>query len=251
MKKWRGLILLCFFVCLLFVYIGISEMTDGGFVHFNNEIAEFVTHPIVVTVLLSLGCLGLVLELFTSGFGIPGFIGLSSLFLFFFGHALKGLAGWESFIFFGVGLILLALEVFLPGGMVGMIGLISVITGLVMAAGSLTTILIALFIALCVTAIGSYLFYKTFGYNGPLKKMVLYDRTTNEKGYVSNESRIELIGKCGVAITDLRPAGTITMGQERLDVVTEGSYIRKGIVVEIIKVEGSRIVVREQKEEEE
>ena len=46
-------------------------------------------------------------------------------------------------------------------------------------------------------------------------------------------------------MTPLRPAGTIRVDHERIDVVSDGSYIDKGKHVEIIKVEGSRIVVRE------
>nr|WP_308807795.1 ATP-dependent Clp protease proteolytic subunit [Alkalicoccobacillus plakortidis] len=55
-------------------------------VSFAEKIARFVTNPIVIPILLTLGSLGLVLELYTPGFGIPGMVGLSALGLFFFGH---------------------------------------------------------------------------------------------------------------------------------------------------------------------
>jgi len=75
--------------------------------------------------------------------------------------------------------------------------------------------------------------------------MILMDATDTESGYVSNINRTELIGKLAVTSTPLRPAGTVNLDGERIDVVSEGSYIDKGKDVMIVKVEGSRIVVRE------
>jgi membrane-bound serine protease (ClpP class) len=77
------------------------------------------------------------------------------------------------------------------------------------------------------------------------KKLILTDATTTESGYVSNRNRTELIGIMGIALTDLRPSGTVLVDDERIDVVSEGSFIAKGTKVKFIKVEGSRIVVRE------
>ena len=82
------------------------------------------------------------------------------------------------------------------------------------------------------------------------KKLILKDSTSTEKGYVSNRNRTELIGLEGIAITPLRPSGTVLIEDERIDVVSEGNFIQKGQKVKIIKAEGSRIVVRELPEEE-
>ncbi|MBN3556190.1 nodulation protein NfeD [Fictibacillus nanhaiensis] len=212
---------------------------------FADKIARFVTNPVVVPILLSLGSLGLVLELYTPGFGIAGSIGALSLLLFFYGHMIAGLAGWEAIILFGVGLILLILELFLPGGIIGILGVLAVLTGLIMAGGSLTGILIAIAIAIVVTIIGSYFFLRSFGYNGSLKKLVLFDSTSSEKGYLSHNERKDLTGKIGVTATTLRPSGSLRLDDEFIDVVTEGSYIEKGTPVKIIKASGGRVVVRE------
>lgn len=77
------------------------------------------------------------------------------------------------------------------------------------------------------------------------KKLVLNDSTNTESGYISNENRLELIGKVGVTLTPLRPSGTIVLDDERIDVVSEGTFIAKDKQVKIVKTEGSRIVVRE------
>lgn len=214
-----------------------------------EKVARFVTSPIVVSILLSVGFLGLVLELFMPGFGVAGIIGLTSLFLYFFGHLLAGLAGWESIALFILGIVLLLLEIFVPGGIIGILGLAAVIGGLVMAAGSITTIAIAMGIAFVVTLLGAFLFLKYVGYNGPLKKLILFDSTSTEKGYVSSKQRQELTGKIAKSITPLRPAGTAELEGEFLDVVTEGSFIQKDKNIKIVKVQGARIVVREIKED--
>ena len=74
------------------------------------------------------------------------------------------------------------------------------------------------------------------------------DATDTESGYVSNVNRVELLGRIAKTSTPLRPSGAIELDGERIDVVSEGSYIDKGKSVIIVKVEGSRIVVRESEE---
>ncbi|MDN4525440.1 nodulation protein NfeD [Fictibacillus sp. NE201] len=214
-----------------------------------EKVARVVTSPIVVAILFSIGFLGLAIELFTPGFGIAGTIGLLSLSLYFFGHMIAGLAGWESIALFVLGLVFLFLEIFVPGGIIGLLGVIAVIAGLVMAAGSVTTVAISIGIAVVVTVIGSFIFLKYFGYRGPLRKLILFDSTSTEKGYVSNDQRADLTGRIAESITPLRPSGTAELDGEYLDVVTEGSFIQKGKKLKIVKVQGSRIVVREVKED--
>jgi membrane-bound serine protease (ClpP class) len=211
---------------------------------FADKIARFVTNPVIVPILLSLGSLGLVLELYTPGFGIAGSIGLLSLLLFFYGHMIAGLAGWEAILLFVIGLVLMIMEIFLPGGIMGIIGVIAMLTGLILAGGSLSGILIAIAIAIVVTVIGSYFFIRSFGYNGPLKRLVLFDSTSSEKGYLSHQERVELTGRIGITATPLRPSGSVKIDDEYLDVVSEGSFIGKNEKVKIVKVSGGRVVVR-------
>lgn len=213
---------------------------------FSEKLARIITNPIVVPILLSIASIGLVVELYSPGFGIPGIMGLSSLGLFFFGHTVAGFAGYETIIVFVVGLILLIAEFFVPGGIVGIIGGILIIGSLLFAGASFVHMAYSILIAMIIAVIGMVILMKFFGKKMHVfNKLVLRDATTTEDGYVSNTNRIELIGKIGKAVTPLRPAGTILQDQERIDVVTEGSYIDAGKTVEIIKVEGSRIVVRE------
>lgn len=211
-----------------------------------EKIARFITNPIVVSILLTIGSLGLVVELYSPGFGIPGIMGISALLLFFYGHLVAGLAGLESIILFVVGIVLILLEFVLPGGIIGLIGLGAILTSFFLAGSSMMVISISLLVALVATIIVSIILVKIFGKKlHVFKKIILFDSTNSESGYVSNKNRDDLIGKQGIALTTLRPSGTAIINDERLDVVTQGNYIERNTRVEVIKTEGSRIVVRE------
>ncbi|MDN4607059.1 NfeD family protein [Sporosarcina highlanderae] len=215
-------------------------------VSFAEGIVRFITHPFVVPILLSIAGLGLVVELYSPGFGVPGTMAITSLLLFFFGHLIAGLAGYETLILFGIGVILIILELFLPGGIAGTLGAVAIVASIIMAGGNPMSMAYAVLIAIAVAVTGMVIIMKFFGKRlHLLNKMVLMDSTDTESGYVSNVNRTELLGKKGTTITPLRPAGTVELDGERIDVVSQGSYIDKGKHVIIVKVEGSRIVVRE------
>jgi membrane-bound serine protease (ClpP class) len=70
--------------------------------------------------------------------------------------------------------------------------------------------------------------------------------TSTSDGYVSASPTINtLLGKRGVALTDLRPSGAALIDGKRTDVLTEGSFIKRGTAVRVIRVEGSGVVVTE------
>lgn len=218
---------------------------------FLVKLARFVTNPIIVPILLSIGSLGLVLELYSPGFGLPGIAGLSALMLFFYGHMIAGLAGYEAMLLFALGVILLIAEIFVPFGISGVLGGIAIIGSLYLAGADMTQISISILIALGVAIIGMVIIMKFFGRRLKLfNKIILSDSTSTERGYVSSIERRELVGSTADTLTPLRPSGTIVIGDERLDAVSEGNFIDRNKKVIIRKVEGSRIVVRELKEEE-
>ncbi|GGA32503.1 NfeD family protein [Psychrobacillus lasiicapitis] len=218
---------------------------------FMESVARFVTHPIIVPILLSIASLGLIVELYSPGFGVAGTMGLISIALFFFGHLVAGLAGYETLIIFIVGVLLIIAEFFLPGGISGILGAAAIIFSIILAGGNIVQMSIAVLIALTVAIVGMVIIMKFFGKRlKAFNKIILSDATTTEQGYVSNENRIDLIGKVAVTMTALRPSGTIRIDNERIDAVSDGSFVAKDKKVMIIKVEGSRIVVREVAEEE-
>lgn len=217
---------------------------------FAEEIARFVTSPIVIPILLSVASLGLIVELYTPGFGVAGTMGLVALFLFFYGHVIAGLAGLEAITLLVIGIILLVLELFVPGGILGVIGASAIVVSLFIAGYDLSHMAISILIAFIVAIITFIILYKSAGEErGLFKKIVLRDRMTTDEGYVSALNRENLIGEEGVSVTPLRPAGTMLLNDERIDVVTEGNYIGIHKPIKVIQVEGMRVVVREVKQD--
>ena len=101
----------------------------------------------------------------------------------------------------------------------------------------ITVIIIGLIIFACLENYGSS---KNDAFDG----LVLGERQRNRDGYTGTKSKRELLGAIAVCSTDLRPAGSVTVEGEPVDVVTEGDFIKKGDIVKIINVEGSRVLVR-------
>lgn len=232
----------------LLAHIGMEGASIEEFeLSLAEQIARIVTHPVVIPILLSIGGLGLMLELFSPGFGIPGLLGAFALFLFFFGHTVAGFAGLEALILFIVGAGLLVLEVFSPSfGLFGILGLGAILTSLIMSSFSTVNILISFTVAILVTIIGMVILMKNVDRSSTMKRMILNDATTTEQGYISSTTRDDLTGKTGEALTVLRPSGSASIGEERLDVVSEGGYIEQGKKIKVVSVSGSKIVVREE-----
>lgn len=211
-----------------------------------EKIARFITNPFVYSMLLTIGLLGIVLELFSPGFGVFGFTGVSSLLLFFYGHLVAGLTGYETLILFIIGIALILLELFISGGIAGIIGFIAMGASFFLAADNAVYMGISLLVAIIVSILIASLLIKVFGKKMRLfKKLILTDSTNTESGYIANISRLELIGLVGSTLTVLRPSGTIVIENERIDAVSEGGYIGKGSKVKVVRAEGSRIIVRE------
>ncbi|NIK67529.1 MULTISPECIES: nodulation protein NfeD [unclassified Paenibacillus] len=211
-----------------------------------EKIASWLVNPIVMTVLFILGIAGIAIELFVPGFGVPGIVGILSFGLYFFGHYIAGFAGMESVVLFIVGIALLLIEVFVPSwGILGILGSASLIAGVLTAASNPMTAFISLVIALAAAAVILYFVVRKYKDRGIWNKFILREKLTTEQGYLSAETKEELLGQEGIAITPLRPAGTIQIGDNRIDVVTSGEFIASGKTVKVIKTEGTWVVVRE------
>lgn len=216
-------------------------------------VVRFLTNPLVAPLLLSLGMLGLIFEIKTGSFGLGGLVSLGSLGLFFGSSLLVGLAGWEEIILLGVGAVLLAVEIFvLPGfGAAGVLGLISLAAAVVLAmvgstptAAGLTQAFLVLFASLVITAAVAYAWIRHLPHSGRFAGLFLKGGAAQAEGYIAALPRTDLVGREGVAVTDLRPAGTAEVGGERVDVVTEGEYVPQGGAVRVVRSEGYRHVVR-------
>ncbi|MFD2116127.1 nodulation protein NfeD [Paenibacillus yanchengensis] len=211
-----------------------------------EKVARWVVDPYVKTVLLILGIAGILIELFVPGFGVPGIIGLLSFILYFFGHYVAGFAGMEAIVMFVLGLVLIVAELFIPSfGILGITGGVSVIAGVVFAAGNPMSAFISLLIAFVVAIIIVIIVARTNKGKLVWNKFILREKLTTEEGFLSAEVKTSLIGKEGITITKLRPAGTIEIDGERFDVVTAGEFVDHHKTVIVTKAEGTWIVVRE------
>jgi membrane-bound serine protease (ClpP class) len=142
---------------------------------------------------------------------------------------------------FVVGAILLLLETVLPGMIAGIIGLLCVIVGVVEAfiifgPETGTYVLAGAVVALM---FGTFLWLKFFP-ESRAGRVFASHQTVGEIG----TERPELVGKAGIAFTPLRPSGTAVINGQRIDVVTEGSMVDRGVSIRVVAVEGMRVVVR-------
>ncbi|CAE6740377.1 NfeD family protein [Nitrospira defluvii] len=219
-----------------------------------ESLVRIFTHPIVSSILIAVGMLGIIVEIQSPGFGVPGVVGLTSLALFLWGHWLVRLAGWEEVLLIGIGLILLVVEIFLlPGfGLFGAIGIVALLGGLglslvgtgatwavvLYALGQvIVAVLLAVVLALALLRVLPRL---PFG-----RRLILETELPAQAGYASAlDTDRRWLGKRGIAASTLRPAGIAHFDHERVDVITEGEFIEAGDPIEVLRVEGNRIVVR-------
>jgi membrane-bound serine protease (ClpP class) len=203
---------------------------------------------------MTVGILGIIVELRTPGFGVPGALGIGSLALFFWGHWLVRLAGWEEVLLVTLGLLLLALEMFVvPGfGVTGALGLLALAGGLGLSlvgagatwetiAGAAGRVALSLVVAAVAAAV-LVRFLPRLPFGRPL---VLDTSMRAAEGFVSEpEGDRAWLHRRGVAVSPLRPAGIAEIEGERVDVVAMGEFIEPGAPVLVVRVEGNRIVVR-------
>ena len=216
-------------------------------------VVRFLTNPLVSPLLLSIGMLGLIFEIKSGAFGLGGLLSLTSLGLFFGSSLLLGLAGWEELLLLGSGLIALGVEVFLiPGfGIAGIAGAGLIAAAVVFAlVGNLPTandfVSAGGILAASVVVTGAVLFgwLRHLPTSQRWSGLFLKASTNAAEGFISAPNRSDLVGREGLASTDLRPAGTAHFGDERLDVVTEGAFIMAGAAIKVVQSDGYRHIVR-------
>ncbi len=227
-----------------------------------EQLVRFLTNPIVGGLLMSIGMLGIAIELYSPGVGLPGGVGVACLGLFFFGHFMTHLAGVEEIVLVAIGAALLALEIFvIPGfGVAGIAGLIVLALGLILAVsgldlevslqtGAIWTAVIRVLAALTFSTFA----FLGFLYVAPRSRYTSWLVLKERVGGSASDREVrkpdaptddELMGQEGVAVGDLRPSGVARFGDARVDVVTEGDYVVKDSRVRVIEIKGNRVVVR-------
>jgi membrane-bound serine protease (ClpP class) len=223
-----------------------------------EDIVRFLTGPIVAGLLMSLGFLGLIFELRSPGWGVGGTIGIIALLLFFGSHYIINLAeAWEILLFL-LGVALLAVEIFIiPGfGIAGISGLILILTSVFLGTlGSwdfvtredINNSLYALLAALLLTIVSAIATFRALPRWSAFRRVILEDEEKVSSGYISNKrDYTPLVGKSGIARSDLRPTGIAEIAGQRYDVVSQGDFIDAGSSIKVIATENYRIIVAKQ-----
>ena len=184
-------------------------------------------------------------QLFSKKFGFFGITSIISLAIYIALHSYKTGISIFVFLLFVGGVSLIALEMFIPGGIVGTVGVITLVYAIIYVNESTYNIAFIIIISFMLS-VALFLFNrkvlnKKLNF---LNQLVLNDAISTEDGYVASESRSDLVGSTMMSYTDLRPAGVAVLNEEKFDVVTDGDFIEKGNEIEVVRVEGMRIVVR-------
>ncbi len=236
---------------MILISSAVAAAVDPGVL---DAIVRFLAEPWVAPVLLTVGILGILVEIKAFAHGLAGALGVLALALFFGAHFLVGAAGGIELALLAAGVVLVVIEgVALPGlGAFGLVGGLAILASIFLtlaghgaggpaysqAAGILGATLIAVMVSAWALA-------RTLPGSARLRRsgVMLGESTLREAGYIAAPPREDLLGAGGIALTDLRPAGAVEVAGERLDVVADGKFIPAGTRVKVVRSDGYRHVV--------
>jgi membrane-bound ClpP family serine protease len=239
-----------------------SQVQVAGY-DWLDGFAEFLRRPVTRIFLVMIGIVCLILELKMPGVGVPGVIAAVCFILFFWSHSQSAGLDLLGVLLFILGVILIALEVFvLPGfGVAGISGTLLIVFSLALVAlekrpqttedwFSLLSMMAQFGLALIGAVLLAVLLVSYLPSIPYLNRLILKPKADEElTGEELHEAvrpeTAALLGALGVAATPLRPAGKVKFGDEYIDVVAEGSYVEPGARVQVVEIEGNRIVVKE------
>jgi membrane-bound ClpP family serine protease len=184
----------------------------------------------------------LAVEFLAKARGMAGVSGLLLMGWYVSGHWGTTAGWWLAALLVGLGLVIIDGKL-LQHGTLASIGTILVLAGLVIPTGNWLTGTLVAFAWVIGLAL-SPLSLKVLPKRDWLEKIVLKFVMTKEAGYSSlNRAYRELVGREGSALTDMRPAGTVQIGDGRFSAVTEGHWVKKGSRVRVLSVDGVKILV--------
>lgn len=219
-----------------------------------EDLVRFISNPIVSSLLIMIGLIGLYTEIKTPGWGLPGTVGIIALALFFGTGYILQIASIIEILLFIIGFGLLVVEIFLiPGfGIFGIAGIVLMVLGLFLGLLSdfklidwdlISIAIVQLAAAFVGTTTIALILLKFLPKTEMFNKLILKDQVAEKSGYAATPHVSEVLGAEGTALTDLRPSGTALFNGKRYDVLTEGDYITHGSKIVVKSVEGSKVVV--------
>jgi len=248
----------------LYEVLKIYDLADAEVIeielNWSEHILRFLTHPIITSILLAVAMFGLIAEVRTPGWGLGGTLALVALALFFGSHLILRLAEWWEPMLFIAGLGLLLVEIlFIPGfGVVGLLGIAFMLAALVISQlgtvelwslwslEKIATVVGRLAASMIGAIVFSLIFLRALPRFAAFNRLILRSETRASEGYVSSatDRDVELVGKRGIALSDLRPVGVGMFDGQRLDIIADGEFIEEQTPIQIVEDRGSRIVVK-------
>ena len=223
--------------------------------NWSEAVVRFLTNPVVASLLTTFGFLGILFELQSPGWGIPGFVGLTCLILSLSASYIAELATMSDLMFIFAGLALLLLEILvIPGfGVAGVGGIGLMLYGLYLLllpevpVGDeiMNQTMDGFLIGIIGAIIGLYLLGKIMIKTKFWEQLTAPDVQKKEDGYANTFGWESLTGENGIADSDLHPSGWVKVSNQRVFVVSEGEFIEKGTEIKVMSVDGNRILVRE------
>lgn len=223
-----------------------------------DQLIDALASPAVATFLLILGGAALYAELQMPGIGLGGLISAICFVLYFWAKFLGGTAGWLEVLLFGMGAVLLLIELFaLPGfGIFGLTGGLLMIGSLVLASqtfvlprntyelSELSQSLLLIGVAgMGILGLG-FVVHRYLPRTPVMQDMVLDPASEGPRPLRAETSYEHLVGTRGTAVTRLIPSGKARLHGQVLDVISEGEFIAEGAEVVVTQVRGTRIKVR-------
>ncbi len=238
--------------------LAIMELSEAEIIleaeSWSENLVRFLTNPIVASLLTTFGFLGILFELQSPGWGLPGTFGAVCLALSLGASYLVNLASMTDLLFIIVGVALLLLELLvIPGfGITGILGLLFIFGGMFallipdVPVGSevYSMALTGITIGVIGGLIGLVLMFRLLTKTKLWNKITAPGAQYHELGYDTSLGLESLVGQQGQATSDLRPSGWVLVGDQKIFVVTEGEFVSKDTPVKILEVDGNRVVVR-------
>ena len=154
-------------------------------------------------------------------------------------------APYLSILFFLLGVVLIIAETYSAGfGFFGIAGIVSFVACILVSAKTVTQAILLTIVFFIVGFLVFMTFLNTLSKGRVSKKLTLTESTSKELGYSGTDDMGHVLRKTGTTATACRPAGLADIEGIHLDVVSRGEFIEKGEHVEVVEVEGNRIVVR-------
>lgn len=211
-----------------------------------QAMGDFIVNPTVALIFTCVIFLGFLYQLYSRHINVAGILATFALLFFFLGFLIKGEVSVYTIVVFCIGVILVVIEMFVVGAVIGIIGMVLITMSIISLGDNIIIMIVNVVIALLLALVEWTILVKVFHRKIPfLEKVILRDSTSTESGYTSHDDRSYLIGKTAETVTDLRPAGIIVCDDQRIDAVSDGNFILRNKQVCILEVEGTRVVVRE------